>query len=158
VHVSGVFSWTYVFRFNPTNKKSAFIEWTSFKSFDGEVPSFYFGSMSSFAHKPVLHKRPVLHLSKKSSRPPLRPRLYCIYALLMYTNTARSTEGEQRICSKALTSEVGLLQNFRAYKWIPLSWEKKSFLSKESDTKFLQSMYFASEVGIISSYSNRIHM
>jgi len=30
---------------------------TSFKSFDSEVPSFYFGSMPSFAHKPVLHKR-----------------------------------------------------------------------------------------------------
>jgi len=36
--------------------------------------------------------------------------------------------------------------------------EKKSFLSKESDTKIFQSMYFASEVGIISSYSNRLHM
>ena len=41
------------------------------------------------------------------------------YTLLMYTNTARSTEAEQRFCSKALTSEVGPLQNFRAYKkWI----------------------------------------
>jgi len=36
--------------------------------------------------------------------------------------------------------------------------EKKSFLSKESDTKILQSMQFAYEVGIISSYSNRIHI
>jgi len=33
---------------------------------------------------------------------------------------------------------------------------KKSFLSKESDTKILQSIYFAYEVGIISSYSNRM--
>jgi len=75
----------------------------------------------------------------------------------MYTNTARSTEAEQRLCYEALPSEVGLLQNFRAYKkWIPLSVEKKSFLSKESDTKILQSMYFAYEVGIIKSYSNRI--
>jgi len=32
---------------------------------------------------------------------------------------------------------------------------KKSFLSKESDTKILQSIYFAYEVGIITSYSNR---
>jgi len=39
----------------------------------------------------------------------------------MYTNTARSTEAEQRLCSEALTSEVGLLQNFRACKKIPLS-------------------------------------
>jgi len=33
---------------------------------------------------------------------------------------------------------------------------KKSFLSKESDTKILQSIYFAYKVGIISSYSNRM--
>jgi len=33
---------------------------------------------------------------------------------------------------------------------------KKSFLSKESDTQILQSIYFAYEVGIISSYSNRM--
>jgi len=38
-------------------KKSAFIESTSFKSFDREVPSFYFRSMASFAHKPFLQKR-----------------------------------------------------------------------------------------------------
>jgi len=34
--------------------------------------------------------------------------------ILMYTNTACSIEAEQRLCSEALTSEVGLLQNFRA--------------------------------------------
>jgi len=33
---------------------------------------------------------------------------------------------------------------------------KKSFPSKESDTKILQSIYFAFEVGITSSYSNRM--
>jgi len=33
---------------------------------------------------------------------------------------------------------------------------KKSFLSDESDTKILQSTYFAYEVGMVSSYSNRI--
>jgi len=75
----------------------------------------------------------MLHLRKKSSRPPLRLRvLYCIYTLLMYTNNARSTEAKQRLCSEALTSEVGFLQNFRAYeKWIPLSsnfWAIKSRL------------------------------
>jgi len=32
----------------------------------------------------------------------------------------------------------------------------KSFLSEESDTKILQSIYVADDVGIISSYSNRI--
>jgi len=76
----------------------------------------------------------------------------------MCTNTCSSI-AEQRVCSEALTSEVGLLQNFRAHKkWIPLSIEKKSFLSKESDTEILQSMYFAYEVGIISYYSNKIHI
>jgi len=87
-------------------------------------------------------------------------RLLCSsYTLLMCTNTACSTEAEQRLCSEALTSEVGLLQNIRAYKkWIPLSMEKKSFPRKESDTKILQGMYFAYEVGIISFYSNRIHI
>jgi len=39
--------------------------------------------------------------------------LYYIYTLLMHTNTARSTKAEQRLCSEALTSDVGLLQNFR---------------------------------------------
>jgi len=41
----------------PANKMSAFIELTSFKSFDNEVPSFYFESMPPFAHKPFLQKR-----------------------------------------------------------------------------------------------------
>jgi len=44
-----------MFRFNPTNIKPAFIELTSFKSIDSEVPSFYFGSIPSFVHKPVWH-------------------------------------------------------------------------------------------------------
>jgi len=33
------------------------MELTSFKSFDGEVPRFHFGSMPPFAHKPFLQKR-----------------------------------------------------------------------------------------------------
>jgi len=33
---------------------------------------------------------------------------------------------------------------------------KGSFPSKDSDTKLLHSIYFAHEIGIISSYSNRI--
>jgi len=45
--------------------------------------------------------------------------VYCIYTLQMYTNTARSIEAEQRLCSEAMTSKVGFLQNCRAYKkWI----------------------------------------
>jgi len=42
-----------------TNRKSALIELTSFKSFVGEVPSFCFGSMPMppFAYKPLLQKR-----------------------------------------------------------------------------------------------------
>jgi len=74
------------------------------------------------ARSVVYFLKPILQLSKKSSRPVLRLRfLYCIYTLWMYTNTARSIEAEQRLCSEALTSEVGLVQNFRAYKWILLS-------------------------------------
>jgi len=40
-------------------KKSAFIKSTHFKSFDSEVPSFYFGSMPMppIAHKHFLQKR-----------------------------------------------------------------------------------------------------
>jgi len=36
-------------------------------------------------------------------------------------------------------------------------YRKKCFPTKESDTKILQSIYFAYKVGIISSSSNRIH-
>jgi len=45
-----------MFRFETTNKYSVFIELTSFKSFDSEVPSFYFGSMPPFARKTFLQK------------------------------------------------------------------------------------------------------
>jgi len=101
---------------------------------------------------------PYIALEQEAIAAAITTALY-IYTLLMYTNTERSTEAEQRLCSEALTCEVGLLQNFRAYrKWIPLSMEKKSFLSKESDTKILQSMYFAYDLGIISSHSSRIHI
>ena len=68
--------------------------------------------------------QPILQLSKKSSRPPWQLHfLYCIYTLWMYTNTARSIEAEQRLCSDAMASdEVGLPQNFRAFrKWTPFS-------------------------------------
>jgi len=67
--------------------------------------------------------QPILQLSKTSSRPTLRLRfLYCISTLRMCTNTARSIKAEQQLCSEALTSDEGLLQNFCAYKkWIPLS-------------------------------------
>jgi len=37
-----------------SNIKFAFIELTSFQSFDSEVPSFYFRLMPPFAHKPFL--------------------------------------------------------------------------------------------------------
>jgi len=47
--------------------------------------------------------------------------LYLHTSDVLYINAERSTEAEQRLCSEAMTSEVGLLQNFGAYKWIPLS-------------------------------------
>ena len=40
------------------------------------------------------------------------------------------------------------------WTWFCSVYGKKSFLSTESDTKILQSIYFAYKVGIISSYSN----
>jgi len=35
-------------------------------------------------------------------------------------------------------------------------YRQECFLRKESDTKILQSIYFAYKVGIISAYSNKI--
>jgi len=48
---------------------------------------------------------------------------------------------------------VYMMHNFKKLKVV---YRKKSFVSKESDTKILKSIYFACEVGIIRSYSNRI--
>jgi len=103
-----------VFRFKPTNEKSAFIEMRSFKSFDSEVPIFYFGSMLPFAHKlnlacksaskplnaisarsVVCFLQPILQLSKKSSGPPLRLR----FTRFGCTPTPH-VQSKQRLCSK----------------------------------------------------------
>jgi len=46
-----------LFGFKPTNNKFTFTELTMFKTFDRKVPSYYFGSMPPFAHKPFLQKR-----------------------------------------------------------------------------------------------------
>jgi len=40
-----------VLRFEPANEKTAYIQLTTFKSFDNEGPSFYFGSMPLFIYK-----------------------------------------------------------------------------------------------------------
>ena len=56
-------------------------------------------------------------------------------------------------CFTALTKSV--TRNIRGVNG-NTAYRKESFPSKESDTKLLQSIYFAYEVGIISSYSNRI--
>ena len=87
----------------------------------------YFGSMlinlsCKSASKPLnAHYCP----SARSHRGRHQDCAYTVFTrfwFTLYTNTARSTEAQQRLCSEALTSEVGLLQNFRAYKkWIPLS-------------------------------------
>jgi len=85
------------------------------------------------ARSAVCFLQPILQLSKTSSRPPWRLRfLYCICTLRMYTNTARSIEAEQRLCSEAMTSdEVGPLQNFRAFKkWIPFSFSFWAIISR----------------------------
>jgi len=50
------------------------------------------------ARSAVCFLQPILQLSKKSLRPPLRLRfLYCIYTHRIYTNTERSIETEQRL-------------------------------------------------------------
>jgi len=84
-----------VYRFKPTNEKFAFVDMTSFKYFDNEIPRFYFGSMpphaQTFLEKAVVNlSMPNIALEQevmKSSWLPLRLRLYCIYMLLMYTPT-----------------------------------------------------------------------
>jgi len=48
-----------VFRFNPTNKKHAFIELTNFKNFDSEVPNFYFGTMATIYSYTFPAKAPI---------------------------------------------------------------------------------------------------
>ena len=83
-----------MFRFKPTNEKSAFI---GFKSFDCEVPSFYLHQCHHLlinlswkgaskllnaisARSAVSFLQPILQLNKNSSRPSLLLRfLYCIY-------------------------------------------------------------------------------
>jgi len=53
-------------------------------------------------------------------------------------------------------NDVDCYSNFLRLIWNTV-YRKKSFPSKESDTKILQSIYFAFEIGIIGSYSNRIY-
>ena len=66
------------------------------------------------ARPAVCFFQPILQLNKKSSQTPLPLRFY-ICTLLMYTNT-RLIEAEQQVGSKTPTSEVGFLENLRAYK------------------------------------------
>jgi len=42
--------------------------------------------------------------------------------------------------------------------WLAAVYGKRSFLSKESDTKIVQSIYFAYNLGMISSYSNGLRL
>ena len=119
------------------------VELTSFECFDCEVKSFYSESMLPFGHnlscecasKPlnaisarsvVRFLQPILQLSKNSLRPPLRLRfLYSIvYTRFGFAPTQhfQSKPSRDFPLTEALTSEIGLLQNFRAYrKWIPFS-------------------------------------
>ena len=117
------------------NQKSAFIETTVLKVLIEKFPAstldhchhLLVNLFCKSASKPlndvsarsaVCFLQPILQMSRKSSRPPWRVRFFhCIYTLWMYTNTARSVEAEQRLCSEAMTSdEVGLLQNFGAFR------------------------------------------
>jgi len=64
---------------------------TSFKSFDGEVPSFYFGSLSSLAHKPFLQSasKPLSAVSARSA--------VCFCS--QYCSWARSHRGRHYDCA-----------------------------------------------------------
>jgi len=53
-----------------------------------------------------------------------------------------------------LRDQIGPFTHVTKFVDLSFVYGKKSFLSKESDTKILQSIYFAYDVGIISSYSN----
>jgi len=66
--------------------------------------------------------------------------------------------GFKNLClnSQANMGSATILQLATSLYMNTVCW-KKSFLSTESDTKILQSIYFAYKVGIISSYSNRNH-
>jgi len=130
------------------------VEFTSFKSFDSEVKSFYFGPMLPFAHnlsckcasKPlsaisarsvICFLPPTLHLSKNSSRPQLRCRFLYSTVFTRFgctpTQHFQSKPSRDFAPTEALTSEVSLLQNFRACKkQIPFLsdfWENNSRIS-----------------------------
>ena len=92
-----------------------------------------------------------------------RGRHYDCALVILYLHASDVHQHSKLNRSRATTllwgTDSSLLQNIRAYKkWIPLFMEQKSFPSKESDTKILQSMHFAYKLGIISSYSNIIYI
>ena len=122
----------------PAYKTSVFIKLTSFKvlivkfqaSTSDQCHHLLINPSCKSSSKPlkivsarsvVCFLQPILLLTKTSSRPTLRLRFsYCIYTLRTYTNTARSIEAAQRLCSEAMTSdEVGFLLNFRTFKVSP---------------------------------------
>jgi len=147
VHVSGLFSWTIVFRFKSKNEmlwlnrqvlKILIVKFPAFTSDQCHhlLTNFSWKSAGKplyavSARSAICFLQPILQLSEKSSGPPLRLRfLYCIYTLQMYTNTARSIEVEQKFCSEAMTSdEVGLRNVWASRKWTPFlshSWAMNS--------------------------------
>jgi len=129
VYVSGVSSWTIVYRFEPTNRSLLSL----IQVLNILIVKFQDSTLHQCHHL-------LINFTCKSACKPLnaqyctwarshRGRHYdCAYTVLirfwcnLHTNTARSTEAEKQLCSEALTSEIGLLQNFRTYeKWILLS-------------------------------------
>jgi len=128
VHVSGVFFWTIVFRFKPTKKSLISLNWQVLKVL---ILKFQASTLDQCHHllinlsckALVNYSMPQIALEQEIIAATIAIALI-FYTLLMYTNTARSTEEEQRRCSEALTSE-GALQNFRAYKkWIPRVFQR----------------------------------
>ena len=98
----GIFHSSSVFRFKPTNKKSAFIELRSFKSFDNEVLILYFGSMLPFVHNK-------LNLSCKSASKPLNAiSAQCYSSMLFAINIAV----EQEVIRAAITIALCTLRMY----------------------------------------------
>ena len=97
-----IFHSSSVFRFKPTNTKSAFTELRSFKSFDNEVLILYFRSMLPYAHNTP-------SLSCKSASKPLNAiSAQCYSSMLFATNIAV----EQEIIGAAITIALCTLRMY----------------------------------------------
>ena len=118
VHVSGVFSWTIVFRFKPTNEKSAFIELRSFKSL---IVKFQASTLDQCHHL-------LINLSCKSASEPVNAQYYTWarsnrgrqygWACFLYLHASdlhqhsTFTKAKEQHCSEALIPKLAFYKTF----------------------------------------------